>query len=136
MRGVASARLHSSSGDLSANVSRWHVSQVEAIQTAASSPTRQRWRDYCFGNSSTQSRTIRSEFARADRLSLRFSLDAGVLETTPFQQFGSLYHANVHLHDVLVAKGYDVSFRTFPGGHDYFWWRETIADGLIALLGA
>ena len=81
-------------------------------------------------------RGLPAEFARADRLSLRFSLDAGVLETTPFQQFGSLYHANVHLHDVLVAKGYDVSFRTFPGGHDYFWWRETIADGLIALLGA
>ena len=38
----------------------------------------------------------------------------------------------------LVAsayQGYDVSFRAFPGGHDYFWWRETVADGLIALLG-
>lgn len=45
-------------------------------------------------------------------------------------------HANLHLRDVLFAKGYDVSFRVFPGGHDYLWWRETIADGLTALLGS
>ena len=81
-------------------------------------------------------RGLPSDFARVDRLPLRFSLDVGRFETAPFAQFPALYHANLHLHDVLVAKGYDVTFRPFPGGHDYFWWRETIADGLIALLGA
>jgi enterochelin esterase family protein len=81
-------------------------------------------------------RGLPEEFARADRLPLRFALDVGVLETTPFSGFASLYHANLHMRDVLVAKGYDVSFREFPGGHDYLWWRETIADGLIALLAS
>jgi enterochelin esterase-like enzyme len=80
-------------------------------------------------------RGLPTEFADADRLPLRFALDVGVLETTPFERFASLYHANLHMRDVLVAKGYDVSFREFAGGHDYLWWRETIADGLIALLG-
>jgi enterochelin esterase family protein len=75
------------------------------------------------------------EFATRDRLPIRFYLDAGILETIPWEQFAPLLHSNRHMRDVLVAKGYDVTYREFPGGHDYVWWRETIADGLIALLG-
>jgi enterochelin esterase family protein len=67
-------------------------------------------------------------FAVEDRVPLRFYLDAGVFERRQVQ-------ANLHMRDVLIAKGYDVDYRNFPGGHDYFWWRETIADGLISLLG-
>jgi enterochelin esterase family protein len=75
-------------------------------------------------------------FAASARLPLRFYLDVGSFERMIFEGYGSLYHANLHMRDVLLAKGYDdVTFREFPGGHDYFWWRETIADGLVALLG-
>jgi enterochelin esterase family protein len=81
-------------------------------------------------------RGLPAEFASAERLPLRFSLDVGALETAPFERFASLYHANLHFRDVLTAKGYDVELRVFPGGHDYFWWRETVADGLVALLGS
>lgn len=79
-------------------------------------------------------RGLPEQFALAERLPLRFALDVGILETAAFERFASLYHANLHMRDVLVAKGYEVSFREFPGGHDYLWWRETIADSLIALL--
>jgi len=79
-------------------------------------------------------RGLPEEFVAADRLPLRFALDVGRYETVPYEQYAALYHANLHMRDVLVAKGYDVSFLVYPGGHDYFWWRETIADGLIALL--
>jgi enterochelin esterase-like enzyme len=79
-------------------------------------------------------RGLPEEFAAVERLPLRFALDVGRYETVPFEQFASLYHSNLHLRDVLVAKGYEVSFLEYPGGHDYFWWRETIADGLISLL--
>ena len=80
-------------------------------------------------------RGLPEEFARAERLPLRFYLDAGRLETLVFADFPGLLHSNRHMRDVLIAKGYDVTYREFAGGHDYLWWRETIADGLVALLG-
>jgi enterochelin esterase-like enzyme len=79
--------------------------------------------------------SLQHEFATRDRLPIRLYLDAGVLETIPWQQHGQLLHANRHMRDVLLAKGYEVTYREYPGGHDYLWWRETVADGLIALLG-
>jgi enterochelin esterase family protein len=79
-------------------------------------------------------RGLPNEFAAAERLALRFALDVGAFETMSFERMPSIYHANLHMRDVLVAKGYDVSFVEYPGGHDYLCWRETVADGLIALL--
>jgi enterochelin esterase family protein len=40
-----------------------------------------------------------------------------------------------HMRDVLLAKGYEVHYQQFVGGHDYLSWRGTFADGLIALIG-
>jgi hypothetical protein len=37
--------------------------------------------------------------------------------------------------DDLRATGYDVAYQEYPGGHDFFSWGETIADGLVALFG-
>jgi enterochelin esterase family protein len=79
--------------------------------------------------------TLPHEYATHDRLSIRFYLDAGVLETSSVRAFAPLLYANRHLRDVLLARGYEVTYREYPGGHDYLWWRETVADGLIALLG-
>ena len=43
--------------------------------------------------------------------------------------------SNRHMRDVLLAKGYDVHYREFVGGHDYLSWRGLLADGLISLIG-
>jgi enterochelin esterase-like enzyme len=39
------------------------------------------------------------------------------------------------MRDVLLAKGYEVHYQMFVGGHDYVNWRGTLADGLLALIG-
>jgi enterochelin esterase family protein len=65
---------------------------------------------------------------------LRFALQVGWLETIAGGRRASTYHINLHMRDVLTAKGYEVAFAEYAGGHDYFWWRETIAEALIALL--
>jgi enterochelin esterase family protein len=36
---------------------------------------------------------------------------------------------NRHMRVVLLAKGYEVHYQQFVGGHDYLSWRGTLADG-------
>jgi enterochelin esterase-like enzyme len=84
---------------------------------------------------------LRHEIERTARLPVRFWIDLGRLEKVP--GFGAhpdadgptLLHANRRLRDALRAKGYAVHYTEFAGGHDYVWWRGTLADGLLALLG-
>jgi enterochelin esterase-like enzyme len=37
---------------------------------------------------------------------------------------------------VLLAKGYQVRYWEYSGNHDALTWRDSLADGLIDLLGA
>jgi enterochelin esterase family protein len=73
------------------------------------------------------------QLAGAPRLPLRFFLDAGRLEA--LGPWDLLSH-NRHMRDVLVARGYPVTYVEFDGGHDYVQWRGLFADGLMALAGA
>lgn len=68
------------------------------------------------------------QFAGADRREARFYVEVGLQEWMLLPQ-------NRHLRDVLTARGYDVEYREFNGGHDYACWRGGLADGLAHLLG-
>lgn len=72
-------------------------------------------------------------FVKSPKLPLRFYLDAGSLELDRDGDGSSILVTNRHLRDVLRAKGYEVFYQEFQGGHDYLSWRGTIADGLILL---
>lgn len=65
---------------------------------------------------------------------LRFFLSAGLFETARGGS-GGILDASRHLRDVLLARGAEVHYREYAGGHDYLVWRGTVSDGLIALFG-
>jgi enterochelin esterase-like enzyme len=66
---------------------------------------------------------------------LRFYLDAGTYEYDMSGRGSGILMPSRHLRDVLRLKGYEVHWQEFSGGHDYLSWRETLAEGLIQLVG-
>ena len=75
------------------------------------------------------------QYATCEKLSLRFHLDAGLLENQRDSPVPTILQANRHMRDVLQAKGYWVHYSEFCGGHQYINFRDTLAEGLIALMG-
>lgn len=73
--------------------------------------------------------------ARMERVPTRFYLAAGALEASNDRHEASLVNGNRFMHDVMLAKGYDVVYREFPGAHDWFIWGEELGPGLMHLLG-
>jgi enterochelin esterase family protein len=78
---------------------------------------------------------LANQFIASAKLPLRFYLDAGSDEVDFGDGSSSILVTNRNLRDVLRAKGYEVHFHEFAGGHDYLSWRGTLADGLILLMG-
>ena len=70
------------------------------------------------------------------RSNVRFFIEAGTFENDVGGTGGQILEESRHLRDVLRARGYEVSYREFVGGHDQLTWRGSLADGLIALIGA
>ena len=75
-------------------------------------------------------------YANGPRLPLRWYLDVGLAEDAVLPgQATSLLEANRRMRDALAGRGYPLRYVELPGGHDYLRWRDTLADGLIELLG-
>ena len=74
------------------------------------------------------------QFIAQPHLPIRFYLDAGSDEDGVGSE--GILSSSRHMWNVLLAKGYDVRYDEFDGGHDYLSWREGLADGLIFLLRA
>jgi enterochelin esterase-like enzyme len=80
-----------------------------------------------FGNALVQAGWFPEEVPRG--LPVRWYLDLGRFD-------GMVRDGTIALRDKLREAGYEVTFQEYSGGHDFFWWRETLGDGLIALLGS
>jgi enterochelin esterase family protein len=85
----------------------------------------------------TEIEWLNRQFAASRRLPLSFYMEAGSLEDVGADDRGTtLQRANRHMRDILQAKGYPVHYSEFSGGHVFVCWQGSLADGLIALLGA
>lgn len=79
---------------------------------------------------------LTKEFVTSAKLPVRFYLDVGLMERGPTPDNGpDMVTVNRHMRDVLQAKGYELHYAEFNGGHEYLNWRGTLSDGLIYLVG-
>ena len=78
---------------------------------------------------------VARNFATIPKLPLTFYMEAGIWEVDLYGNGGNIIETSRHLRDVLIAKGYPLTYREFAGDHDNINWRGSLADGLIALLG-
>ncbi len=88
------------------------------------------------GESNSEPNWLVRQFISSPTKPVRFYLDAGSAEFNATGGGDAILFCTRTLRDVLRAKGYEVHFQEFVGGHDYLSWRGTLADGLIALMGA
>jgi glucan 1,4-alpha-glucosidase len=72
-------------------------------------------------------RLARLEEASVTKHPFRFYFDAGLLEP--------IHDVNRRVQVMLAAKGYPVTYRETPAGHNYTTWRERLADAFTALWG-
>ena len=86
-------------------------------------------------DATTEGNFMVKQFLASPKVPLRFYLAAGTFEADSNGEGGNILESTRHLRDVLLAKGYEVHYQQFVGGHDGLSWRGSLADGLIALLG-
>lgn len=81
---------------------------------------------YAGDSGAGESEWLTRRLAGVPRLPVAFHLEVGLLEW-------ELLGPTQRLRDVLVGKGYPVSYREYYGGHDHACWRGGVADGLRML---
>lgn len=72
---------------------------------------------------------LEKQYNMCRKLNLKFYLDIGILDDEEMRS------TNIEMRDTLLSKGYTVYYKEFKSGHDYLCWGETLAGGLISLIG-
>jgi enterochelin esterase family protein len=83
----------------------------------------------------TETGWMAKQLIASSKLPLKFYIDAGSFEFDSNGTGGGILETSRNMRDVLLAKGYEVHYQQFVGGHDYLSWRGTFADGLMDLIG-
>ena len=88
-----------------------------------------------FMDSTTEGNVMAKHFLASPKLPVRLYLAVGTFEFDRRGAGGDILETTRQLRDILLARGYDVQYQPFVGGHDDVWWRGAMGDGLIVLLG-
>ncbi|QIW16898.1 short-chain isoprenyl diphosphate synthase [Pasteurellaceae bacterium RH1A] len=80
---------------------------------------------------SENSHYIAHQFAVKPKMPLCFFMSAGFYESGK----SNILETSRHLKDVLLAKGYPVTYQEASTAHGYLAWQGLISEGLKALLG-
>jgi enterochelin esterase-like enzyme len=83
----------------------------------------------------TETGWMAKQLIASSKLPLKFYIDAGAFEFDSNGTGGGILETSRNMRDALLAKGYEVHYQQFVGGHDYLSWRGTFADGLMDLIG-
>jgi len=76
------------------------------------------------------------QYAAGPKLPLRFALSVGLFERDrKFPDSPSMLQANRHMRDVLLAKGYTVSYKEVAAFHESFSGAVVLPDSLMSLVG-
>lgn len=81
-----------------------------------------------YGPAADRDSALIEAYVRAPRVAVQFYLDTGLYEP-------AMLTSNRHLRDVLLAKGYRLTYVEHPGTHNGVSWRNSFGDGLVALFG-
>lgn len=84
------------------------------------------------GIPSEQSHYIAQQFIQKEKLPLCFFISAGFYESGR----SNILETSRHLKDVLLAKGYPVTYIEQSTSHGYLAWQGLISEGLKTLLGS
>jgi enterochelin esterase family protein len=80
---------------------------------------------------------IITKYKEANKLPVKFFISVGVLENMEYPPFSSMIDVNKNMRDILIEKkDCIVKYEEFKSGHDYLSWGESLANGLIALMGS
>jgi enterochelin esterase family protein len=79
---------------------------------------------------------LMSEIVAAPKQPVRVWMEVGIFEGAGPLAGSNQLAQNRHMRDVLLAKGYRVSYHEYSGDHSYASWRGSLADGLVDLAGA
>ncbi|MEV0897565.1 enterochelin esterase [Actinoplanes sp. NPDC049802] len=82
------------------------------------------WKSHTPGDEEAE--WLAHHIAVTDRRPIRWHVEVGLDEWVTLRP-------NRHLRDVLLARGYPVTYAEFAGGHDRLCWRERLGDALTNL---